>query len=364
MPDLSSLYSYELNFIWVGPKPMPSSQVENLQRMYDKYPKSVRFHFWVTEEIIDPELKAFFSSVGTVNDIEEILDPAIMPESCFFMHQLQQHELWASLSDVLRLLVITRPIEKDGLYKRFYLEADNDYLQVVNGSADGGNKDIERLAAITNGRGFAFHMLNECGDNDVRDQTDSFFIDLNDPVGQWFKKGLRTHLEMIFCDPIIKATFAEWLKYSSALSFTDVTYSTGLITSVLLRRVMHRRENFLRQHGVLGFCQDGKFAPASWNNAEVPKDFIQCAYTFGILFRLQQLKFDTKMATNEDAANSADDFSYLHRGHMPRSLEFPGNPHSSTYYYNAVTQNSGWLQAYGMDPKNPSHLKRAWIKLS
>lgn len=90
---------------------------------------------------------------------------------------MKKSTLWAALSDILRLLILTRDPAADEAElpsQRFYLEGDNIYP--------------DDLQQIIQGRGFVYHS------EDSIVKSDSYFIDLAHPVGKWFKQGLRTHM--------------------------------------------------------------------------------------------------------------------------------------------------------------------------
>jgi len=157
---------YEFNFIWVGDKPMPQAHLDNIANLYALHPQAI-INLWTMPNLLHPKMREFLRAYADIveHDIRNMVDPITCPKTYEIVELLKQSTLWSALGDILKLLILTRPVNASAPHKRFYMEADNVYP--IN------------LEALVTGKGFVFH--DETGsircDSLYRRTVDDWFMD-------------------------------------------------------------------------------------------------------------------------------------------------------------------------------------------
>jgi hypothetical protein len=314
---------YEFNFIWAGPKSMPPEQLANLDQTHLNHP-TAKINIWVMPEVLHVDLQAHFQAQGyEMLDIDQLFYHGTTPATDEIFKLAKQAGIWAGISDISRLLILTRPQQPGQPTQRFYMEADNEYPL-----------DLED---VIQNRGFVLHIQKN-----GQFRTDSFYIDLEHEYGIWLKKGLRTHLELFFTDPIINEDYKKLIGYKTnvGLSHMDITLTFGEICHAILRKSMHRVVNFMYNHGSLNFSSPCKYAPMSWVENKEPRVQVSA---LAILLRGYQINLDISGKYKIDDAKDVDDYSKLFRVGFPEPIRVPfinlGMFLSSRALY---TQNPNW----------------------
>ncbi len=265
--------NYELNFIWLGSKPLPEKQLKNLKKICTNHPDSI-INLWVMPNIVNKQInddKELAAYKVFLRDATNLIDKNTSPRTYEIVELLKQSTLWSSLGDILKLLILTRD-EDNANAKRFYMEADNKYpLNLEN---------------IINNRGFVYDMAKQ---DHIR--CDSFFIDLSHNTGIWFKQGVRTHLERILNDEIVNFGLKKIIEHN-VNNENDIIESFGEIPGALLKIVMSRMQSFLKTNGHINFAMTGKYSSRSWKDHNITKRLEDGAISALVKIRVTELLRD------------------------------------------------------------------------
>lgn len=294
---------YEFNFIWVGPKSMPPEQLANLDQIHLNHP-TAKINIWVMPEMLHADLQTHFQAQGYETlDIDQLFNNGTTPATDEIVKLCKDAGIWAGISDISRLLILTRPLQPGQPTQRFYMEADNEYPL-----------DLEE---VIQNRGFVLHRQAN-----GQFRTDSFYINLDNEYGQWVKKGLRTHLELLLNDCVIGEEYKKLIGYKKTvgLSHLDITLTFGEICLAVLRKSTHRIVNFIPTHCSLSFSKPCKYAPMSW--VENKSLSVQVS-ALAILLRLFQLNLDVSGKYKIDDAKNIDDYRKLFRVGIKEPLAVP-----------------------------------------
>lgn len=241
--------AYELNIIWVGDKSMPDAQLENTDIIMNSHSEAA-INLWVIPELLNKDMVSKIKSRKNINvkNIKYILNENTCPKTYETVQMLIAAKQWASVSDVIRFLVLTRQLEAGQQSKRFYIEPDNQY------------PDSKNLKQMIRDKGFLFHS-----DDGRSARCDSLFIDIEHLVGKEFKRRLPTTLELVLGDHIVhgmlKKIFASENYKPTAY---DIIFTTGSLNTTLIKLVMLRDNNFFKKSTQSGFSQVGVHSNMSW----------------------------------------------------------------------------------------------------
>lgn len=358
------MHPYEFNFIWVGSKPMPVAQLANLDRIAAMHTDAT-INIWMTPEKSDATLEAHCVSSGyTVQDISSVLDDKTMPQTAKIVEQLKETTLWSCLGDILKFLILSRDLKPGEPVKRFYMEADNEYPQ--------------DLASMILNRGFVFHKGEGGGM-----RSDSFFVDLESDTGRLFKKGVRTHTELIVGDTTMNRSMTALIQQSKSagLGYMTVTRTFGVLPSVIIHRTMHAMESFMRDCAHENFCKTGVYDTSSWLDRQAPDaptvnalsmffrlfqllNEKRCPYTSELLGpRFAVLREKLEKASVEEERHPYQDG--LLRSHFPKKMISPEG-HNSTLVFRDFDADT-WMQGYTFKGINPEtrqvELKSNWFRM-
>ena len=138
-------------------------------------------------------------------------------------------------------------------------------------------------------RGFVFHKQGNPG---IR--SDSFFVDLESDAGKLFKKGVRTHTELIVGDTVMNHSMTALIQQSkpAGLGYITVTRTFGFLPSVIMLRTMHAMESFMRDCAHENFCNTGVYDTFSWLDKQAPD--APTVNGASMFFRLMQLQYEKR----------------------------------------------------------------------
>lgn len=257
---------YELNFAWFGPLDIPHEQLQNMLRMSHIH-KDCRKIVWIIVDpshpnAMNPEQRAYLTSIGyELKDIDSLVPAETMPNTYALVQKLKESTLYSALGDILKFIFLTRPAEADAPLKRFYMEADNWYL--------------DDLDSIVRGRGLVFHGHVE--GRAARVYPDSFYLDIesraDNLVGQHFRSNLPKRLEALLSDDIMKRALHRLVRINidgtKPLNQEDVIMSFGNITPCLLPLTMRGFPGFPMEFYSEDFAKRNGFYFRSWRH-QVP----------------------------------------------------------------------------------------------
>lgn len=256
--------SFEINIIWLGPNVMPEQQLNNL----DKIAKDLignHINIWITPDLIDASLKERWESKGyCLQDISSLSSPSQNPNTHRIINLLKANKIWSGLGDILKFLILSRPLVKDCFGKRFYIEPDNNYHIGVNESI--------YLENVIKDRTFVYHLGYTGG---IR--CDSFYLDVN-PVdnsceenkfaGLILQKRLATALELFLGDYHISRSLEKFIKQQKK-SEKEILYTFGEIPGFLLLRTLAPSFTSTHQFSERWFSFPSQFESRSWLNSDV-----------------------------------------------------------------------------------------------
>ena len=340
--------TYELNFIWVGPKKMPQGQLDNLDRI-SAYSHDLVINIWAIPELLHPDLRSHFElKQYSIRNIDTLLDANVAPTTYEIVQLLKISTIYSGLADILKFLILARPVKDNETSKRFYMEADNRY------PAD--------LDEFIDNRKFICHLA---ADGEIR--VDSFYVDVDSFVGSTFKKGSRTHTELFLGDSTINRCIKELIKIdrSKGLSQGDILNSFGKVNGTLLVRIMHANNSFKigkHSYGDNNFSRFGIYDGRSWLGSNI-NETITNVHTHAMYFRCDELKHELS-DTYEKLLNSNGPFCLL-RKEIPRLHDiFSGNMLSAhdayklqnkTTWVNEVTDSkSKWKRLQSWPQQKPT----------
>lgn len=265
------MHPYELNFIWVGPKKMPQGQLDNLDRI-SAYSNDLVINIWAIPEQLHPDLRSHFElKQYSIRNIDTLLDANVAPTTYEIVQLLKISTIYSGLADILKFLILARPVNDNERSKRFYMEADNQY-------------PVD-LDALINSRGFLCHPAKD----GIR--VDSFYVDIETPIGLKFKKSVITHTESFLSDTTINQCINALIILDSNLSKGDVLISFGEINETLLARIMHTNPDFDRLMYGDTFCRYGLYSPLSWVGKNTSNECMNLP-ALVMFFRCKELKYE------------------------------------------------------------------------
>jgi hypothetical protein len=204
---------------------MPISQRENLVRIKALNPNSI-VQIWTLSSILNEEMKKYFTdNQFNLAEIETLLDPIKYPKTFEMATELQRAKtLWAALADILKFLTLARILDLAGSAKRYYMEADNQYPENLNLQA----KQREFMHQ---------YAENTLGYKEVV-YVDSYYINLETPIGKNIQDNAMQHLERLLADPTINDALKRIIESDRKLGFSleNIVIETfGRIPSILCK---------------------------------------------------------------------------------------------------------------------------------
>lgn len=267
---------YELNFIWVGANDMPASQKYNL-RVIKGLARNCVVNVWCTLDSMDPNLRRDLESSGfQLVDVNSLLDRIRFPVAAMFIDILHDATLPSGLGDILKFLILTRPTSEDLPRRRFYLEADNDY--------------IANLDYLVGGRDFMFEPIDHPETGETMSRPDVFFINTDAEACKTVLNYGWEHVEILLSDPIIRENLVKIIEYNKKFRFTDastVQASFGDIAPTICKSLLLRAGIWDDKHSNPRFANRGRHERKSWVVA--PPSNIDSATLLSITSETQEL---------------------------------------------------------------------------
>lgn len=249
----------EFNFIWVGGNKMPDNQVDNLinfvlqsrvdpttilmwvdnKATYEVLVAQLQAHIKLKNAEIDgynainkksvphisfkDQLKNLrFKTIG----VEELEIPPTLDE---FIEKTRVAKLWAGLSDVYRLLILSRKYKEKEPHIRFYVEADNMMKPALWSFFKG--HEVAATCYKTFGKYKKVFAPTSF-------RSDLLLLDITSEQGIGFAANIRTNLLKIVDNPVLKIYFAELLENAiknDGLEEEDILGTYGMFIGALFR---------------------------------------------------------------------------------------------------------------------------------
>lgn len=253
------LSEVEFNFIWVGGGNMPDDQADNLINfVLQSHLEHTSIMVWVDNEatykVIAAQLQAQIKRKNKEIDEYNIINKRSIPHISFkeqlknlkfkiispaelgipqmlneFIEKTRAAKLWAGLSDIYRLLILSRKHKENEPHARFYVEADNRMMPELWSSFK--YKEVAATGYKKFGNSTVFAPTGF--------RTDLLLLDITSEQGISFAANIRNNLlKLVAEDPVLKIYFELLLVNAiknHGLAEEDVLGSYGMIITALFR---------------------------------------------------------------------------------------------------------------------------------
>lgn len=256
-----NLSELEFNFIWVGGNPMPDDQLMNLFNFVGEHIASqAKIRVWVDNEatykIVANQLKSIIDAINAdykekaskglirgfipltfKNQLKNLSFAVIshtnleIPEDLHeTIEKTRAAKLWGGLSDIYRLLILSRKYKAGEPHVRFYVEADNRMVPDL-----WNNFKSQSVGAVYLSAGIPSHFVF----GPAMFRTDLLLLDISTDQGLAFAASIRPNFVKIFCkEPLLKLCFDALQRDAIAkkgLAEEDVLCSYGMLITTLFR---------------------------------------------------------------------------------------------------------------------------------
>jgi hypothetical protein len=128
----SAAETVEINFIWVGDSPLPANYQTELATLSENMSSSgSQINLWVMPEIVDASVASLVSTISNVK-LRSIYELETNKNTAIFstVSQLKTKHMWAAISDILRIEILSRIPETALPATRIYSELDHIHPKV------------------------------------------------------------------------------------------------------------------------------------------------------------------------------------------------------------------------------------------